>query len=363
MIAGLASMLQVADLSLATAAATEPSFTPQPLAAELERVPQTVMNLIHAPQVQQELKLTDEKLKTLLPQLQQLDGPWWRARNLPASQRRRVTAEAEAKLFTSLDQTLGGDAVARLRQLELQAQGVRMLARPEIADYLRLTTDQRGKLDKLFAATDELAAKAATREGQSDSKATSAARAAKKAETEKGFQLLTSEQQRRLHLAVGSLLDTAKLERIYPLAPELIDSGSWSGSPAQLASLRGRVVLVHFYAFQCSNCQANFGIYNRWQKSLAPKGVELIGIQTPETAAERDVSKVLAAAKKDEFQFPVLIDLESANWNAWSNTMWPTVYVVDKQGYIRFWWQGELNWQGATADKTIEDLVARLLKE
>jgi peroxiredoxin len=247
--------------------------------------------------------------------------------------------------------------------LELQAQGVRMLARPEIADYLRLTTDQRGKLDKLFAATDDLAAKAATREGQSDSKATSAARAAKKAETEKGFQLLTSEQQRRLHLAVGSLLDTAKLERIYPLAPELIDSGSWSGSPAQLASLRGRVVLVHFYAFQCSNCQANFGIYNRWQKSLAPKGVELIGIQTPETAAERDVSKVLAAAKKDEFQFPVLIDLESANWNAWSNTMWPTVYVVDKQGYIRFWWQGELNWQGATADKTIEDLVARLLKE
>lgn len=356
-------MLQVAELSLATAAAAEPSFTPQPLAAELECVPQTVMNLIHAPQVQQELKLTDEKLKTLLPQLQQLDGPWWRARNLPASQRRRVTAEAEAKLFTSLDQTLGGDAVARLRQLELQAQGVRMLARPEIADYLRLTTDQRGKLDKLFAATDDLAAKAATREGQSDSKATSAARAAKKAETEKGFQLLTSEQQRRLHLAVGSLLDTAKLERIYPLAPELIDSGSWSGSPAQLASLRGRVVLVHFYAFQCSNCQANFGIYNRWQKSLAPKGVELIGIQTPETAAERDVSKVLAAAKKDEFQFPVLIDLESANWNAWSNTMWPTVYVVDKQGYIRFWWQGELNWQGATADKTIEDLVARLLKE
>ena len=43
--------------------------------------------------------------------------------------------------------------------------------------------------------------------------------------------------------------------------------------------------------------------------------------------------------------------------------MWPTVYVIDKQGYIRFWWQGELNWEGATVDKTIEKLVENLLKE
>ena len=43
--------------------------------------------------------------------------------------------------------------------------------------------------------------------------------------------------------------------------------------------------------------------------------------------------------------------------------MWPTVYVIDKQGYIRFWWQGELKWEGATVDKTIETLVENLLKE
>ncbi len=43
--------------------------------------------------------------------------------------------------------------------------------------------------------------------------------------------------------------------------------------------------------------------------------------------------------------------------------MWPAVYVIDKQGYIRFWWQGELNWQGAKVDKKIEGIVEELLKE
>jgi len=89
----------------------------------------------------------------------------------------------------------------------------------------------------------------------------------------------------------------------------------------------------------------------------------LIGIQTPETSAERNVSLVKAAAKEKGFQFPVLIDLQNKNWDAWGNTMWPTVYVVDKKGYIRSWWQGELNWQGATGDKTIETLIDQLLAE
>ncbi|HAC90510.1 MAG TPA: hypothetical protein DCF63_07725 [Planctomycetaceae bacterium] len=66
---------------------------------------------------------------------------------------------------------------------------------------------------------------------------------------------------------------------------------------------------------------------------------------------------------KKGFEFPVLIDLKSENWNAWGNTMWPTVYVIDKKGYIRSWWQGELNWQGATGDKSIENLVDELLAE
>jgi peroxiredoxin len=146
--------------------------------------------------------------------------------------------------------------------------------------------------------------------------------------------------------------------------PAKVDSGHWAGASAtNLADQRGKVVLLHFYAFQCPNCIANFEHYKRWHETLSSRGVSVIGIQTPETNAERDVQQVQRAAKDKGFTFPVLVDVKSSNWDAWANTMWPTVYVIDKQGYIRFWWQGELNWQGATVDKTIETLVEDLLQE
>ena len=43
--------------------------------------------------------------------------------------------------------------------------------------------------------------------------------------------------------------------------------------------------------------------------------------------------------------------------------MWPTVYVIDRNGYLRHWWQGELNWKGATGDEAIEQLIAELREE
>src|SRR5690606_34428722 len=118
--------------------------------------------------------------------------------------------------------------------------------------------------------------------------------------------------------------------------------------------LRGKVVVIHFYAFQCSNCHANFPIYRRWHQEWADKDVVLIGIQTPETQPEHELKAIRAAAKEKELKFPIVADLKADCWKSWGNTMWPTVWVVDKHGYLRVWWEGELNWQGATGDKTIE---------
>ncbi|HTM52732.1 MAG TPA: hypothetical protein VL175_01815, partial [Pirellulales bacterium] len=53
---------------------------------------------------------------------------------------------------------------------------------------------------------------------------------------------------------------------------------------------------------------------------------------------------------------------ENENWRAWANSMWPSLYLVDKRGRVRYWWYGELNWQGAKGEaamrKRIEDLLA-----
>lgn len=340
--------------------ASEPNLVHAPLSADLVAVPQNLLALGHTPEVQQDLKLDSKEQLEWEAVLRDVDKIWWPARILPIDQQRKIIAELETKLVTSLERIQGPRAVNRLRQIELQSQSARALLRPEVGKLLQLDATQNKKLVELFADTDKLGKDIAP----DDEKKTKAFVSAKQAEPAKALAILQPAQAQRLRQSLGEPLDTTKVERIYPFAPELIDSEHWTnGTAVNLASMRGKVVLVHFYAFQCHNCVANFGHYKRWDETLKSKGVEVIGIQTPETESERDPEKVIGAAKKEGFKFPVLIDVESKNWSAWGNTMWPTVYVIDKKGYIRFWWQGELNWQGATSDKKVEAIVEQLLKE
>lgn len=340
--------------------ASEPTLEHAPLSADLVAVPQNLLALSHTPEVQKELKLDSKGLAQWEAVLRDIDKIWWPARILPSDQQRKVIADLETKLVAGLERIQGESSVNRLRQIELQSQSARILLRPEVVKLLRLDDTQNKKLAALFEETDKLGKDIAP----TDEKKAQQFATAKQGEPKKALAILQPAQAERLRQSLGDPLDTTKVERIYPLAPELIESRYWTtGSAVNLASMRGKVVLVHFYAFQCHNCVANFGHYKRWDETLKRKGVEVIGIQTPETPSEREPDKVIAAAKKEGFKFPVLIDVESKNWSAWGNTMWPTVYVIDKKGYIRYWWQGELNWQGATTDKKVEAVIDQLLKE
>ena len=333
------------------------------ISAELTVVPQNLLKLVHAPEVQKELRLEGESLKSFLEELVKIDGPWWRSRIKPAEEQRKIIANQEQQLIEVLRNIISPEKMERLKQIELQSQGTRMFGRPDVAKAIGLTKVQTTRLTELYSATDRVAKKLQGAKAQ-DKKLMEEAQAARDAETKGIAEVLTTPQKAAFSKLMGSTFDTMSLKRIYPLAPELVDSGYWAGgSSTKLESNRGKVVLLHFYAFQCHNCHANFGHYNRWQEQLTKRGVSVIGIQTPETGAERDVKQVQNAAKEKGFKFPVLIDVKSSNWEAWSNTMWPTVYVIDKQGYVRFWYQGELNWEGATVDKTIEKIVDELLAE
>ena len=177
--------------------------------------------------------------------------------------------------------------------------------------------------------------------------------------------MLNSQQKSKIGKLTGEAFDFSQVRRTYPLAPELTGDGvSWiQGGPLKLSQLKGKVVALHFYAFQCINCQRNFPHYQAWHESYADNGLVIIGIQTPETASERELARVAAAAKSDGMEYPVLMDAQSSNWKAWGNTMWPTVYLIDKRGFIRRWWQGELNWQGTPGEQQMRESIERLLAE
>lgn len=329
-------------------------------------VPQQLLGLVHAPEVHQELGLSAKQSSQLESLFTRIDGEWFRARNLPQDKQYSTIQRLENQVKQWFRANATPEQSERLQQLEYRALGMRMLMRPELSQSLDLSDSQLASLVGLATAVNDANQKLrqATMRNAATSEQKDAVFKATQAEQQALQTVVKPEQIQKLGQILGQPFDTTQLKRIYPMAPELEPVQHWINSqPLSLKDLRGKVVVLHFYAFQCHNCHANFGHYKNWHSKYGKDQVVVLGIQTPETSRERDPTDVRKAAKERGLEFPIMVDLESKNWKAWSNTMWPTVYVIDKQGYIRQWWQGELNWQGATGDQKIEGIINELLLE
>jgi peroxiredoxin len=147
-------------------------------------------------------------------------------------------------------------------------------------------------------------------------------------------------------------------------APEFREVTAWLNSePLSMAKLRGKVVVVHFWTNGCYNCVNNYPHYKAWQNRYTHKDVVIIGIHTPETPGERDIGRIKAQAAQHGLKFPIAVDNSMANWNAWENRCWPTVYVVDRHGIVRYGWEGELSYKGAAGEETVRKVIDALLLE
>lgn len=329
-------------------------------------IPQQLLPLVHSPEVQSELELTSQQVDQLEAFFMQVDGDWFRSRNLRPEERSKEMDRLEGEFWRWANNSWDASKIERLKQLELQALGSRMFLRADVAEQLALTPAQIGRMLDLAKVTQAAQTKLqeAAAKGETTSQLEKSYSNALRAEQEEQGLMLTMNQSRQLVTLVGPVFDTSWLERIYPMAPEFDSNTQWINSPPlTLDSLRGQVVVVHFYAFQCHNCHANFEIYRRWHEKYRDKGVTIIGIQSPETQRERNLDAVRKAAIDNQLEFPIIMDSEMKNWKNWANTMWPTVYVVDKRGYLRHWWQGELQWQGADGDQVLEQVIEKALAE
>ncbi len=142
-------------------------------------------------------------------------------------------------------------------------------------------------------------------------------------------------------------------------APEIAGSRWFNtgGKPLTLAGRRGKVTVVEFWTFGCSNCRVNLPAYSRWEKQFAAQGVEVIGIHTPETEAERDPKNVEKFLRQQNITYPVVTDENGTNWRRWHQQYWPTVYLVDKAGRVRNRYIGELHENEAKVERDIENLL------
>jgi cytochrome c biogenesis protein CcdA/thiol-disulfide isomerase/thioredoxin len=127
------------------------------------------------------------------------------------------------------------------------------------------------------------------------------------------------------------------------------------GKPVSLASLKGKVVLVDFWAYSCINCQRELPHVEAWARNYAADGLEVVGVHTPEYAFEHVPSNVAAGVRRLGLTFPVALDNSYGTWNAYDNQSWPAAYLIDASGQIRHVSIGEGDYSGE------EQLIRQLL--
>jgi thiol-disulfide isomerase/thioredoxin len=129
---------------------------------------------------------------------------------------------------------------------------------------------------------------------------------------------------------------TAKDFGTYP-AREIRKSKEWiNGGPLSLKSLRGKVVVIDFWAFDCEPCiEAMPHIVDLYEK-YARQGVVFIGIHTPRAEYEKNLSKLREAIRRMRIEFPVVVDAEQKIFRDYLCDLWPSQFVIDRTGIVRY---------------------------
>lgn len=139
-------------------------------------------------------------------------------------------------------------------------------------------------------------------------------------------------------------------------APELT-AGEWINSePLKLKDLRGRVVLIDFWTFGCFNCRNTLPFVKRWDDRYGEKGFTVIGVHSPEFDDERKVENLRREVASLGIRYPVVTDNDYQTWNAYNVEAWPTIFLLDKQGRIRWMHVGEGDYD--EAERIIQKLLA-----
>jgi thiol-disulfide isomerase/thioredoxin/sugar lactone lactonase YvrE len=139
-------------------------------------------------------------------------------------------------------------------------------------------------------------------------------------------------------------------------APELVGRG-WlnTDGPVALRDLRGRFVLLDFWTFCCVNCLHVLDELRPVEKRYADELV-VIGVHSPKFVHEADPVALAAAVERYSVHHPVLDDPELVTWQAYTARAWPTLVLIDPEGYVVAQYAGEGH--AHAIDALLAELVA-----
>jgi thiol-disulfide isomerase/thioredoxin len=128
----------------------------------------------------------------------------------------------------------------------------------------------------------------------------------------------------------------------YGAAPELTNA-VWLNTdvPLTLAGLRGKVILLEFWTFNCINCIRTLPYVQGWHETYRDQGLIVIGNHFPEFYYERELDNLRAAITRFGITYAVAQDNDGVTWDAYNQRYWPTILLIDKAGNLRYRHIGE----------------------
>ncbi|MFY9766551.1 MAG: cytochrome c biogenesis protein DipZ [Mycobacterium sp.] len=166
---------------------------------------------------------------------------------------------------------------------------------------------------------------------------------------------IVNDQNRQLSNCTNG---SAQLQNCGP-APDLKGIVAWFNTPGDkpidLKALRGKVVLIDFWAYSCINCQRAIPHVEGWYKAYRDSGFEVIGVHTPEYAFEKVTDNVKKGAADLGITYPIAQDNGYSTWTNYRNRYWPAEYLIDASGVVRHVMFGEGDYD--VTEKLIRELI------
>jgi len=134
-------------------------------------------------------------------------------------------------------------------------------------------------------------------------------------------------------------------------------AAEWLNSPRLTPEhLAGKIVLVDFWTYTCINWLRTLPYVRGWAQKYGDRLV-VLGVHTPEFPFERNVDNVRRAVQQMKIGYPIAIDNDYSIWNAFENSYWPALYLIDAEGRVRQHHFGEGEYESS------ERAIQRFLKE
>jgi thiol-disulfide isomerase/thioredoxin len=151
-------------------------------------------------------------------------------------------------------------------------------------------------------------------------------------------------------LALVLLASTTTLQPI-------LSAKDWIGSRVSAAQLAGKVVIVDVFTVDCYNCRNVIPTLRSLYAGDRSKGLAIVGIHTPETAAEKERPYVTQSLRQQGIVWPVTIDNGFSLWDTYGINAWPTQLFFDRSGRLRKVIVGD------SQDDEVRSTVQSLLQE